>query len=154
MNADEMLTRYVHEVGRHLPRKNREDIQMELRSLLQDSLDEQTADSGLEPSPKIVAELLREFGSPEEIAARYRPEQVLIGAQIFPTYKLVSTIVLAVIAAVHLFGVLYGVLQGETADLGQTLLSSPLLLWPCSLSISWLLHRRFCCCRASGRRPT
>ena len=124
MKATEMIDRYVHEVGRHLPRKNREDIQMELRSLLHDTLDEQTADSSTEPSAKIAAELLREFGSPEEIAARYRPEQVLIGAQIFPIYKLVSIIVVAVIAAVHLFGVLYVVLQGETADLGQTLLSS------------------------------
>lgn len=40
MNANEMIERYVHEVGRHLPRKNREDIQMELHSLLQDTLEE------------------------------------------------------------------------------------------------------------------
>ena len=124
MNANEMIERYVHEVGRHLPRKNREDIQMELHSLLQDSLNEQVADSGLEPSAKMVAELLREFGNPEDIAARYRPEQVLIGSKIFPIYKLVVTIALTIVAAVHLFGVLYVLLQGETADLGQTLLKS------------------------------
>jgi hypothetical protein len=124
MKANEMIDRYVHEVGRHLPRKNREDIQMELRSLLQDTLDEQLAGSDLEPSTKMVAELLREFGSPEDMAARYRPEEVLIGAQLFPIYKLVITIVLAIVAAVHLFGVLYVLLQGEMADLGKTLLES------------------------------
>jgi hypothetical protein len=123
MKANEMIDRYVHEVGRHLPRKNREDIQMELRSLLQDTLDEQLAGSDLEPSTKIVAELLREFGSPEDMAARYRPEEVLIGAQLFPIYKLVITIVLTIVAVVHLLGVLYALL-GETPDLGQTLLKS------------------------------
>ena len=124
MNANEMIDRYIHEVGQHLSRKNREDIQLELRSLLQDSLDEQMADSRQEPSTKMVAELLREFGSPEAIAARYRPEQVLIGTKIFPVYKLVVTITTAVVAAIHLFGVAYVLLQGETADLGQTILSS------------------------------
>jgi hypothetical protein len=119
-----MIDRYVHEVGHHLPRKNREDIQMELRSLLQDMLDEQTADSDSEPSTKSVAEMLRELGKPEDIAAKYRPEQVLIGAQLFPVYKLVITIALTIVAAVHLFGVLYVLLQGETADLGSTLLNS------------------------------
>lgn len=119
-----MIDRYVYEVGRHLPSKNREDIQMELRSLLQDMVDEQTADSSTSPSTKVVAEILREFGSPEAIAARYRPEQVLIGAQLFPYYKLVITIVLTIVAVVHLFGVLYVLWQGQTADLGSSLLSS------------------------------
>jgi hypothetical protein len=125
MKAHEMIARYVHEVGRHLPSKNREDIQMELRSLLQDMVDEQTADPHTEPSTKIVAEILREMGKPEEMAAKYRPPQALIGAQIFPIYKLVITIVLTIVAAVHLFGVLYALLQGETAaDLGSTVLES------------------------------
>jgi hypothetical protein len=124
MKANEMIDRYVHEVGRHLPSKNREDIQMELRSLLQDMLEEQTAETDSEPSTKSVAEILREFGKPEDIAARYRPEQVLIGAQLFPIYKLVITIVLTIVAVVHLVGVLYVLLQGETAGLGQTLLNS------------------------------
>ena len=35
----ELIDRYIYEVGRHLPRKNRGDIQAELLSLLMDSLD-------------------------------------------------------------------------------------------------------------------
>ena len=124
MKANEMIDRYVYEVGRHLPRKNREDIQMELRSLLQDRVDEQTADTDSEPSTKSVAEMLRELGKPEEIAAKYRPEQVLIGAKLFPIYRIVATIALVVIAAVHLLGLLFLLLQGQTADLGQALLNS------------------------------
>ncbi len=101
MNTNEMIDRYVNEVGQHLPRKSRMDIEMELRSLLHDALDEQNDG---ELTPKIAAEFLRDFGHPEEIAAKYRPEEVLIGAQLFPIYKVVVTITLAVIGGLHLLG--------------------------------------------------
>jgi hypothetical protein len=69
MEANEMIDRYVHEVGQHLPGKARADIKMELRSLLLDMLDEQ---SDGQPTPKMAAAMLRDFGHPEEIAAQYR----------------------------------------------------------------------------------
>ncbi len=99
MDANEMIDRYVNEVGQHLPRKSRADIAMELRSLLLDTLEEQSAG---EPTPKITAALLREFGHPEEIAAQYRPEESLIGPKLFPTYKVVVTIAVSIIGVLHL----------------------------------------------------
>ena len=123
MEANELIERYIQEVGRHLPRSNREDIKLELKSLLFDTIEEQTAETGLEPTTKMVAEYLREFGSPEEIAAKYRPERVLIGANLFPLYKLVLTIVLTVMAAFHLLGLLLPFIQNESIDIGQTLLN-------------------------------
>lgn len=101
MDASEMIDRYVNEVGQYLPRKTRADIEMELRSLLLDTLEEQ---SGGEPTPKIAAELLREFGHPEDIAAQYRPEEFLIGPKLFPTYKMVVTITVGIIGVLHLLG--------------------------------------------------
>jgi len=120
MNANELIERYVHEVGQHLPRKMRADIQLELRSLLLDSLEEQSAGSGIEPTTKMTAEMLRAFGKPETIAARYRPEQYLIGPQLFPIYKLVMTVVLVVISVLHVAGLLFMLLRGETAVFGQS----------------------------------
>lgn len=120
MDANEMIERYVHEVGRNLPRHMRADIEMELRSLLHDSLDEMTAGSDLPPTEKMTAELLRDFGKPEVIAAQYRPEQYLIGPQLFPIYKLVVTIVLVIITVVHVAGLVFMLLRGETAVFGQT----------------------------------
>ena len=55
-----LIDRYIHEVGRHLPRKNRSDIQAELRSLLTDSLEDR---AGTKTSEADVAALLKEFGS-------------------------------------------------------------------------------------------
>ena len=101
MQNHDLIDRYVHAVGEQLPRTMRSDIEQELRSLLQDTLEEQLP-SDEEPSPKIVAEVLRQFGKPEEMAASYRPKQALIGEALFPTYKTVLTIVLAVMAGFHL----------------------------------------------------
>lgn len=101
MDTNEMIDRYVNEVGQHLPRKTRADIEMELRSLLLDTLEEQ---SGGEPTPKIAAEVLREFGHPEEIAAQYHADEYLIGPKLFPTYKVIITITLTVIGVLHLVG--------------------------------------------------
>lgn len=121
MDANELIERYVREVGRHLPRGTRADIEMELRSLLQDSLDERVADSGVKPSADMAAELLREFGKPDVIAAHYRPEQHLIGPQFFPYYKLVLTVVLVIISVVHVAGLVVMLLRGETAVFAQNL---------------------------------
>jgi len=121
MNANEMIDRYVNEVGEHLPRKSRADIEMELRSLLLDALDEQ---SDGEPSTKITAEMLREFGHPEEIAAQYRPEEVLIGSRLFPIYKMVITITLAVMGGLHLLGLALVLWQSGGVDFVGEVLDS------------------------------
>lgn len=120
MNSNELIERYVHEVGQHLPRKMRSDIEMELTSLLLDSLEERAAAAGKEPSVKMAAAVLQEFGKPDVIAAQYRPEQYLIGPQLFPIYKVVLTIVLVIISVVHVGGLVFMLLRGETAVFGQS----------------------------------
>ncbi|MCA9900342.1 MAG: hypothetical protein H6654_06210 [Ardenticatenaceae bacterium] len=99
MNFNEMIDRYVNEVGEYLPRKMRADIEMELRSLLLDALEERADE---EPSAKETAAFLQEFGSPETIAAQYRPAEALIGPTLFPTYKVVVTITVSIIGVLHL----------------------------------------------------
>ena len=99
MNSNEMIDRYVNEVGENLPRKMRADIEMELRSLLLDALEERAE---AEPSAKETAAFLQEFGSPETIAAQYRPAESLIGPKLFPVYKVVVTITVSIIGVLHL----------------------------------------------------
>ncbi len=120
MDANEMINRYVNEVGENLPRKMRADIEMELRSLLLDTLEERSEG---EPSPQIAAELLREFGQPEEIATKYRPEEVLIGAKLFPTYRFVIMITLSVIGVLHILGLGFVLWQNSDAGFLDKLLS-------------------------------
>ena len=102
----ELIDRYVYEVGRQLPRKNRSDIQAELQSTLVDTLE---ARWGGDVAEEHVVTLLKEFGSPEKVAASYYPEgQYLIGPRLYPLFRLVSSIALTVFVIVQL--VLLGVL--------------------------------------------
>jgi len=45
MNTN-LIDNYVSEVGRRLPRKTRSDIEAEIRSILQDMLDERSQKTG------------------------------------------------------------------------------------------------------------
>lgn len=95
-----LIDRYVYEVGRHLPRKNRSDIQAELRSSLTDALEDR---AGREPAEAEVVELLKEFGPPKVVAASYYPEgQYLIGPPLYPLFRLVAGIVLAAVLGAQL----------------------------------------------------
>lgn len=106
----ELIDRYIHEVGRHLPRKTRGDIQAELRSLLLDSLG--ASDEG-EVNEEQVVEVLKEFGAPKEVAASYQPKhQYLIGPELYPLFKLVTIIVLAAVLGSLLLAFGVGVIFG------------------------------------------
>ena len=87
MGAMELLDRYIYDVGRRLPAKQREDIEKELKSLLLDALEARTG--GAEPTEADMAAVLKEFGSPEEVAARYAGERYVIGPRLYPTYRMV-----------------------------------------------------------------
>jgi len=96
----ELIDRYVREVGRRLPRKNRADIEVELRSLLMDNLDDRSEG---EPSEEDIVALLQEFGPPDRVAASYSPgEQYLIGPRLFPLFRMVAGIVLIVLVSLQL----------------------------------------------------
>ena len=96
----ELIDRYVYEVGRHLPRKNRADIQVELQSTLVDTLEARVQG---EPSQEDMVELLKEFGPPQKVAASYWPQgQYLIGPSLFPLFRMVVGIVVTVFIIVQL----------------------------------------------------
>jgi hypothetical protein len=96
----ELIDRYVFEVGRHLPRKQRADIQVELKSTLVDTLEARVEG---EPSQEDEIELLKEFGPPNKVAASYWPQgQFLIGPSLFPLFRMVVSITLLVFVIVQL----------------------------------------------------
>jgi len=106
----DLLDRYVTEVGNHLPRRSRADIEAELRSTLQDMLEDRSQATGRPVDDQLIAEVLKEYGSPTKVAASYRPTQYLIGPRIFPTFELVLRIVLTVLFGVALVGLVINVI--------------------------------------------
>ncbi len=101
----ELIDRYVHEVGRYLPRKNRTDIQAELQSTIADTLEDQVEG---DPTREDVVQVLKEFGPPQKVAASYWPQgQYLIGPSLFPLFRMVVGIAVLVFVIVQL--VLFGI---------------------------------------------
>src|SRR5512145_2155464 len=98
-----LIDRYIAEVGKHLPRKQRADIQAEIRSTLEDMLEERKPAEGSVDDAMTIA-LLKEYGSPREVAESYVGPRYLIGPRVYPTFELVTKIVVAVLVAVALAG--------------------------------------------------
>jgi hypothetical protein len=96
----DLIERYIHAVGKHLPSNKKTDIQTELRSNFSDSLE---ARYGANPSEDQVVEFLKEYGNPEQAAASYWPEgQYLIGPRLYPLFRLAAGVSLTVFAIVQL----------------------------------------------------
>ena len=57
-----LIDKYIAEVGKHLPRKGRADIEAEIRSTLEDMLEERNQTSP-ENEAAVIA-LLKEYGAP------------------------------------------------------------------------------------------
>jgi hypothetical protein len=127
----ELIERYVHEVARNLPRRIRDDVRAELRSLLTDALEERAAAAGRAADDEMVEQVLREFGKPDEVALRYQPApQWLIGPELFPAYLFTARIVALVIAIV--LGVFLGLgLLTDSARLPE------FLRWKGVVSVLW-----------------
>jgi len=77
----ELVNRYVHQVGRYLPQKERAEIEAELRSQIQDELEDRYAGS---PTQEQIASVLTELGDPRKMAQSYMGEQYLVGPELYP----------------------------------------------------------------------
>jgi hypothetical protein len=98
-----LIDKYIAEVGKYLPRKNRADIEAEIRSTLEDMLDERKQGDG-PADEETVFQLLKQYGSPREVAAKYKTHQYLIGPRLFPIFETVLRIVLIVVASASVIG--------------------------------------------------
>jgi len=99
---NDLLERYVREVGRHLPKTERADVEAELRSLLDEMLAERAASMPGQATEDLTVAVLREFGRPELVAERYgQPRRSLVGPGYYPAYVLVLKIVLGLVTVVY-----------------------------------------------------
>ena len=77
-DSDDLIEQYVSDVVQRLPRRQRDDVATELRTLLGEELADRVAVDGSSPDQTATLALLAGFGRPAEVAARYRPPLVLI----------------------------------------------------------------------------
>lgn len=78
---NDLVSRYVHQVGLYLSPREQSEVQAELQSLIQDQLEDRY---GSDPTPAQIAAVLAELGDPRRMAASYAGEQYLIGPELYP----------------------------------------------------------------------
>ncbi len=100
----ELIDRYTTAIGKRLPAKNRADIEREIRSILQDMLEDRSQKAGRPVDDALVSEVLKEYGAPDRVAATYLSERSLIGPRLYPIFLTVIKIVATVLSVLALFG--------------------------------------------------
>lgn len=87
----DLIARYIYAVTKELPEKQREDISQELRTLIDDMIDQIQGDKKQEEK---IKEVLKSLGDPKELARKYRgSDRYLIGPNRFDDYLMVLKIV-------------------------------------------------------------
>jgi len=106
----DLLDRYLQAVKKHLPWQRQDDILAELRANLESQLEDREAELGRPLTSAEAEAWLKEIGPPMQMAARYQPQQYLIGPAVFPTWWYVlrlacfwATTVYAIVSAVQIF---------------------------------------------------
>jgi hypothetical protein len=83
----ELLDRYLEAVRKNLPWKRQDDILAELRANLEAQLEDKESALGRPLTQEEAGAWLKQLGSPLQMAARYQPQQYLIGPALFPIYR-------------------------------------------------------------------
>ncbi len=78
MLASEVIEIYIDDTMRLLPRRQRIDVANELRSLLHEELHTRAQEAGREADASFALSLVRNYGHPNEVAARYWKPWVII----------------------------------------------------------------------------
>jgi hypothetical protein len=100
----DLMELYVSDVGRRLPQKTRSDIEAEIRSALQDLLDERSRAASKPVDDEMVLAVLKEYGDPEKVASSYVGDRFLIGPKLYPTFEKVVFIVVPITGILVLIG--------------------------------------------------
>jgi hypothetical protein len=103
MDTQAIIEDYVNKVAAKLPRKLRNDVGVELRTLLTEELRSVAQDAGRSPDSEMAMDVLRRFGQPDEVAARYAPRGFqLIDPEHSPIFVKLATLCVAIQWAITL----------------------------------------------------
>src|SRR5687768_4621552 len=121
----ELIDRYVQEVGQNLPANLRQEIVTELRSLLEDTVEDRAARTGQKANEELVVAVLEEFGPPEKVAASYAPpNQYLIGPKLYPVFAKIVKVILVLLFILFALNVAGMVSDSSATSLPVRLLNS------------------------------
>ncbi len=82
-----LVENYLAEVATHLSADNKDDIIVELRSDIEERLEDSAEQKGRDYNEQDAVEVLKALGHPVLVATRFNKQQHLIGPSLFPAYK-------------------------------------------------------------------
>jgi hypothetical protein len=108
----DLIDRYLSAIRRNLPARGADDIVAELGDALASRTEDREEAMGRPLTAEEMEKLIKDFGHPWVVAARYRKQQWLIGPEVFPFYfavvRIVALVIAAVLVAVGLAQMLFG----------------------------------------------
>jgi hypothetical protein len=118
----DLIERYVTAVRWMAPSAQRDDIAAELRDVLLSRREEKEHELGRPLTRKEEASLLKDFGHPLVVAARYGRHQYLVGPDLYPFFLVVLAITLAAMWGAVLIGaVVTAAVSGHPPNTGGLL---------------------------------
>ncbi len=144
----DMLEDYLRAVSRLLPREKRDDITAELRDEILTRIEAREEELGRKLTPDETEQLLRDFGHPIVVAARYRDEpQYAVGPALYPFWsfavRLAIMIQIAVSALVFIGRVIGGgnVAEAFGSAIGTGVTGAVTLIGFATIA-AWLIERK------------
>ena len=113
-----LIELYLEEIRRQLPSRNRDDILKEIQSTLMDTIEDRNPNPGSTPDEDTVKAVLKEFGSPREVARQYGAKNYLVGPRLFPIYLRVLRIVLIIVGAFSIIGLIVALVNHSGYNAG------------------------------------
>lgn len=114
--GSDLIDRYVYATVRRLPASMRSDVDRELRTIIDDTLEARCGE--VEPREQDVRVVLTELGTPSELSRKYDPrgDRSLISPKYFRTYTVVTAIVLACTAfGIIVSGIISAIVEPQAA---------------------------------------
>lgn len=87
----DIIDKYIYAIGKKLPYDSRDEIKRELKSLLLDEID---SSCGEDPSINDVEKIIYEFGSPKQVAKRYKNDDAIISSIYTNLFFMISKIII------------------------------------------------------------
>ena len=96
----DLIDRYLAAIRLLLPRRQADDISAELRDVLCSQREDREAELGRPLTGAEEVELVKAFGHPIRVAARYSSRQYLIGPDFYPYWWAATKVTLTIVSAV------------------------------------------------------
>lgn len=112
-----ILDQYLYAIGRKLPYHARNEIIKELKSILLDSIEDTY---GPQASDAQIEAVIENYGSPREVANRYKEDHLVIGAGYTDLYFFIGKLILMSLAIAFSFLFVIGIIAGDQAAFSVT----------------------------------